>query len=87
MAAGIGTFICGVLEHTEMNVWIARGTGALVAAVAGLAYNYFIRKKGIEMFTEPGRGILCGKCAYCEQTGCRGSVYILRNLFGAIAVP
>lgn len=31
-----GSFICSILERTSINVWIARGTGALVAAVVGL---------------------------------------------------
>lgn len=44
VAVGIGTFICRVLENTEINVWLARGTGALVTVVSGLLCHYFLQR-------------------------------------------
>ena len=33
VSVGIGTFICNVLDRTEINIWLARGIGALVTVV------------------------------------------------------
>lgn len=40
-----GSFICSILERTSINVWIARGTGALVAAVVGLLCLTILKRK------------------------------------------
>lgn len=44
VSVGIGTFICKVLERTEINVWLARGIGALITAVIFSACWYMISK-------------------------------------------
>lgn len=44
IAVGVGTFICNVLERTELNVWIARGTGALITIIVGF-FNFVLFKK------------------------------------------
>ena len=44
IAVGVGTFICNVLERTELNVWIARGTGALITIIVGFLISYCIKK-------------------------------------------
>ena len=40
-----GSFICSILERTSINVWSARGTGALVAAVVGLLCLTILKRK------------------------------------------
>ena len=40
-----GSFICSILERTSINVWIARGTGALVEAVVGLLCLTILKRK------------------------------------------
>lgn len=40
-----GSFICSILERTSINVWIARGTGALVATVVGLLCLTILKRK------------------------------------------
>ncbi len=44
VSVGIGTFICKVLERTEINVWLARGIGALITAAVFSACWYMISK-------------------------------------------
>lgn len=39
-----GLFICSILERTSINVWIARGTDALVAAVVGLLCSTILKR-------------------------------------------
>ncbi|MEM0530612.1 MAG: hypothetical protein ACLRQ1_10880 [Ruminococcus sp.] len=49
IAVGVGSFVCTILEHTEINVWIARGIGACVTIVVGFICNFIVRKiKNIE---------------------------------------
>lgn len=40
-----GSFICDILERTAINVWVARGTGALVAVVVELICLFLIKKR------------------------------------------
>lgn len=44
IAVGVGTFFCEVLERTELNVWIARGIGALVTVIIGLLISLLLNK-------------------------------------------
>ena len=44
IGVGVGTFICNVLERTELNVWIARGTGALITIIVGFLISYCLKK-------------------------------------------
>lgn len=46
ISVGIGSFICAILERTEMNVWIARGIGACTTIVAGFLCSLVARKLG-----------------------------------------
>ena len=46
ISVGIGSFICAILEHTEMNVWHAGGIGACVIIVAGFLCSLVVRKLG-----------------------------------------
>ncbi len=40
-----GSFMCDILERTAINVWIARGSGALVSVVVGLICLFLLKKK------------------------------------------
>lgn len=40
-----GSFMCDILEHTAINVWIARGTGALVTVVVGFICLALLKRK------------------------------------------
>lgn len=43
VSAGVGSFVCEILGKTPMNVWFARGIGAVVAViVAILLYKFWI---------------------------------------------
>ena len=45
VSVGIGSFVNKILEKTEMNIWIARGVGVLVAVIIALLfYHLFIKK-------------------------------------------
>ena len=44
VAIGAGSFLCAPLEHTEMNVWLARGLGACATIVAGFLCRFIVRK-------------------------------------------
>lgn len=45
VSVGIGSFVTNVLEKTELNVWLSRGVGAIVAViVAVLLYYLWINK-------------------------------------------
>lgn len=44
IAVGVGTFICNILERTDLNVWIARGIGAFVTVIVGISCGFIIRK-------------------------------------------
>ena len=46
VSVGIGSFICAILERTEMNVWFARGIGACATIVAGFLCSLVARKLG-----------------------------------------
>lgn len=46
ISVGLGTFVCNnVLAKTGMNVWAARGGGALAAAVVALALYFALQLK------------------------------------------
>lgn len=45
VSVGVGSFISNILEKTEINVWLARGIGALVAVIIGLLLYYLLIKK------------------------------------------
>lgn len=47
IAIGIGTFVLNVLEKTPMNVWSARGIGALISVIVILILykKWFNNKK------------------------------------------
>lgn len=45
VSVGIGTFIYKVLERTEINVWLARGIGALVSVVICLVCYFIVKRK------------------------------------------
>ena len=47
ISAGIGSSICAILEHTEMNVWLGRGIGAGVTMVAGILCSLVVQKLGV----------------------------------------
>ena len=43
----VGTFIdVNVLEKLDLNVWLSRGIGCLIAVVVALLLDYFLLKKG-----------------------------------------
>lgn len=44
VAIGVGSFTCALLDHTEINVWLARGSGACVAIVTGFMCSFIIGK-------------------------------------------
>lgn len=45
VSAGVGTFICKILEKTPMNVWFARGIGCMISvAVVLLLYKVWMKK-------------------------------------------
>lgn len=42
----VGTFIdVNVLEKLDLNVWLSRGIGCLIAVVVALLLDYFLLKK------------------------------------------
>lgn len=44
VSAGVGTFACQILEKLPVNVWLARGIGAVVAVIVVLLlYKLWIR--------------------------------------------
>lgn len=42
---GIGTFIMNILENIEINVWIARIVGVIIAVIVELIFNNLWFKK------------------------------------------
>ncbi|PJK16172.1 hypothetical protein CQS04_09670 [Chryseomicrobium excrementi] len=45
ISAGVGIFSNQILENIQLNVWVARGIGCIVAViVALLMYKYFMGK-------------------------------------------
>ncbi|MBU3161264.1 hypothetical protein KPL37_16220 [Clostridium frigoris] len=45
VSVGVGSFVADVLEKTEINVWLARGTGCLVTVIIALLLYYLLIKK------------------------------------------
>lgn len=46
VSVGLGTFVCNnILEKIGMNIWAARGGGALAAAMTALALYSALRLK------------------------------------------
>lgn len=45
VSAGVGTFICEILEKTSINVWLGRGISCVVAVVLAIVlYKLLIKK-------------------------------------------
>ena len=45
LSAKTGSFMCSILEHTAINEWFVRGTGALVSVVVGLICLSSLKRK------------------------------------------
>ncbi|MBU3156893.1 hypothetical protein LL037_12330 [Clostridium estertheticum] len=45
ISVGVGSFVDNILEKTEINVWLARGTGGLVTVIIALLLYYLLIKK------------------------------------------
>lgn len=45
VSVGVGSFVDNILEKTELNVWLARGTGCLVTVIIALLLYYLFIKK------------------------------------------
>ncbi len=45
VSAGVGTFVCNVLENIAINEWLARGIGCVFAVLAAIfLYNVWMKK-------------------------------------------
>lgn len=45
ISAGVGTFVCQLLEKSPMNVWLARSIGGVVAVIVVLLlYKFWIKR-------------------------------------------
>lgn len=44
VSVGVGTFIMTILGNIEMNIWFARGVGALVTAILALFLHRLLIK-------------------------------------------
>lgn len=44
VAVGVGSFICDILEKTELNIWLARGIGSLITVITGLLIIYLWKR-------------------------------------------
>lgn len=45
VSVGVGSFVSEILEKTDINVWLARGIGALVTVIIALLLYYLLIKK------------------------------------------
>ncbi|MEF2114631.1 hypothetical protein [Clostridium frigoriphilum] len=45
VSVGVGSFVDNILEKTDINVWLARGTGCLVTVIIALLLYYLLIKK------------------------------------------
>jgi hypothetical protein len=46
VSVGIGTFFdVNVLEKMDINIWVSRGIGCLISAIAALILYHFLLKK------------------------------------------
>lgn len=52
VSVGIGFFVCDVFENTALNIWLARGIGALVTAIAALIFYHFFIQESKDIIKE-----------------------------------
>lgn len=45
VSVAVGSFVDQILEKTEINIWLARGIGALVTGIMALILYYLWIKK------------------------------------------